>query len=138
LATPGFTWIRRPGWASPTWRQRDVDSVGLYHFSDDMGSEDYNNPLTRMAFRRSQNDPVMRERLLDMMDRRIRPLDVFPPSKMLRFLVAETFSGNLGPWAHLGRSLGTARRVARQQVWFDRALARAERGKLDFEIPTFV
>jgi 2-polyprenyl-6-methoxyphenol hydroxylase-like FAD-dependent oxidoreductase len=119
------------------WRQRDVDSVGLYHFSDDMGSEDYNNPLTRMAFRRSQNDPVMRERMLEMLDRQIRPFDVFPPSKMLRFLMAETLAGNLAPWAHLGRSLGTGLRVARQQAWFDRALVRAERGELDFEVPAF-
>jgi 2-polyprenyl-6-methoxyphenol hydroxylase-like FAD-dependent oxidoreductase len=119
------------------WRQRDVDSIGLYHFADDMGSEDYNNPLTRMAFRRSQQDPQIRDRMLEMMDRRVRPLDVIPPTKMLRFLVAESLSGHLAPWSSLGRSLATALRATRQQAWFDRALDRAKRGELDYAVPKF-
>lgn len=119
------------------WRQRDVDSVGLYHFADDMGSEGYNNALTRMAFRRSQQDPVIRERMLSMMDREIRPMDVLPPTRVIRYLMAETFAGNIAPWSQLGRTLGMGLRVARQQAWFDRALAKVQRGALDYETPTF-
>ncbi len=119
------------------WRRRDADSIGLYHFADDMGSGTFNNPLTRMIFRRSQQDPAIRERMLQQMEREIRPLDVFPPAKMLRFLAAETLQGNLAPWRHVGRSLSTGLLANRQQAWFDRALAKAERGELDFEIPGF-
>src|SRR5215510_8947447 len=39
------------------WRRRDADSLGLYHFAREMGSEHYNNPLTRMIFRRAQASP---------------------------------------------------------------------------------
>ena len=119
------------------WRRRDADSVGLFHFSADMGSEDYNNALTRMAFRRGQADPLIGKLMLQMLDRTIRPMDVFPPRKLLSFLMAESLSGNFAPWSRLGSSLGFGRLVMRQQAYFDRALARAQRGELSYELPSF-
>ena len=119
------------------WRQRDAETIALYHFVDDMGSENHNNPLTRMIFRRSQADPDMRARMLAMMDRELSPLEVLPPARVLRYLAAETLSGRLGPWAHLGASLGMSLRAARHQAFFDRALDRARRGQLDFATPRY-
>jgi flavin-dependent dehydrogenase len=120
------------------WRRRDADSVGLYHFAGDMGSEDYNNPLTRMVFKRAQNSPAMKERMFLMMNREIRPLDTIPPATLLRWILAESLSGNFAPWSSLGRSLRLGMRVGRQQAILDRALAQAERGELATTLPSLL
>jgi len=117
------------------WRRRDADSIGLYHFAGDMGSEDYNNAFTRMAFKRAQRSPAMKQRMYQMMDRQLRPQDMIPPVKVWSWLLAESLAGHFAPWSCLGRSLRFARRVGRQQAVLDRALARAERGEVDTTIP---
>ncbi|HUI26339.1 MAG TPA: NAD(P)/FAD-dependent oxidoreductase [Candidatus Kryptonia bacterium] len=117
------------------WRRRDADSIGLYHFAADMGSEDYDNPFTRMMFKRAQNSPAMVKRMYRMMDRRLRPQHMIPPTRVLGWLVAETFAGNFAPWSYLGRTFRFGRTVARQQAVLDRALAKAERGDLDTSVP---
>ncbi|MGH7857460.1 MAG: NAD(P)/FAD-dependent oxidoreductase, partial [Candidatus Binatia bacterium] len=120
------------------WRRRDADSLGLYHFAADMGSEDYNNPFTRMLFRRAQNDPAVRKRMYAMMDREIRPLEMMPPARVLRWLLAEAFAGNFAPWSRFGRTLRFGRLIDRQQRILDRALARAERGDADATLPALL
>lgn len=118
------------------WRRRDADSLGLYYFAQDMGSEDYNNPFTRMIFDRTQNCPAMKQRMYGMMDRGVRPQDMIPPATLLRWLLAEGASGRFAPWSWLGRSMRFGRRVVRQQAVLDRALARVERGDLDPALPS--
>lgn len=117
------------------WRRRDADSIGLYHFAGDMGSEDYNNALTRMLFRRAQGDPAMRQRMYRMMDRELRPMDMFPPAKLLGWMLAEGLAGRFGPWSAFGRTVRFGRTVDRQQRILDRALAVAERGGADDAVP---
>jgi flavin-dependent dehydrogenase len=117
------------------WRRRDAASLGLYHFARDMGSDDYNNPLTRMVFRRAQASPAMMKLMYRMMDRQIHPQDMLPPATALRWLLAESLAGNFAPWSVLGRSLRYGRQVARHQAILDRALAKAERGDLDPRCP---
>jgi flavin-dependent dehydrogenase len=118
------------------WRRRDADSIGLYHFAADMGSEEYNNPLTRLIFDRAQRSPAMMERMYRMMDRQLRPLDMIPVTTLVGWLLAESVAGNVAPWSSLGRSLRLGRRVVRQQAILDRALARAERGDVDDTVPS--
>jgi flavin-dependent dehydrogenase len=71
------------------WRRRDAGSIGLYHFASDMGSDDYNNPFTRMVFRRAQNSPAMRPRMHRMMTRELRPMDMIPATRVVGWLLAE-------------------------------------------------
>lgn len=118
------------------WRRRDADSLGLYHFAGEMGSEHYNNPFTQMLFRRAQSSPVMKRRMFLMMDRQLHPQDMMPPARVLGWLLAECCAGNLAPLPFLGRTLRFGRLVARQQAVLDRALARAERGDLDPSLPS--
>ena len=118
------------------WRQRDADSVGLYHFADDMGSEDYNNAFTRMVFRRAMNSPDMVQRMYRMMERDLRPQDMIPPATLLGWLLAESLSGNLAPWVAFGRALRSGWKVARHQAILDHALADAERGDLTVRVPS--
>src|SRR5262245_45985718 len=118
------------------WRRRDVDSIGLYHYADDMGSEDYSNPLTCMLFRRAMSSPTMTRRLHRMMDRELRPLDLIPLPRLLGWLVTESLSGNLAPWSCLGRALRFAGTVRRHQAILDRALASAERSDVAPAVPS--
>jgi len=113
------------------WRRRDADSIGLYHFAGDMGSDGYNNGLTRMLFRRAQGDPAMRQRMYRMMDRELRPQDMIPPAKLLGWMLAEGLAGRFDPWRAFGRTLRFGRTIERQQRILDRALAAAERGAAD-------
>jgi flavin-dependent dehydrogenase len=117
------------------WRRRDADSLGLYHFAADMGSDTYNNAFTRMVFRRSQASRAMQRRLRQMMDRQIRPQDMVPLGTVLRWLVGGTLAGEFSPWSALGRTLRFGRLIARQQAVLDRALARVERGEADWTVP---
>lgn len=119
------------------WRRRDTDSLGLYHFASDMGSEEYNNPVTRMLFKRTQNSPTMMKRMYDVIDRELRPQDMLKPSTALRWILAETFGGNFAIWSVLGRSLRFGQLIQRQQAVLDRALDRAEGGDLDYTVPSF-
>lgn len=100
-----------------------------------MGSEHYNNPFTRMIFRRVQNSPAMLRRMFGMMDRQILPQDMIPLPRMLGWLVAESFHGNWAPWSQLGRTLRFGRQIMRQQAVLDRALAAADRGDRDASVP---
>jgi flavin-dependent dehydrogenase len=117
------------------WRCRDADSLGLYHFADDMGSEEYNNPFTRMIFARAMNSPAMKLRMHAMMERELRPQDMVPPAKLLGWLLAESLAGNLAPWSALRRTLRLGRKVVRQQAILDRALKKAELGDLEPAVP---
>jgi flavin-dependent dehydrogenase len=117
------------------WRCRDAESLGLYHFAGDMSSEDYNNALTRVMFKRAQGNPAMMARMYRMMTRELRPQEMVPPLTVLGWLVTEAFAGNFSPFAALGRSLRFGRTVNRQQAILDRALAKARRGELDASVP---
>ncbi len=117
------------------WRQRDADSLGLYHFAGDMGSPEFNNPLNEMLFRRTRNSPAAMQRMTEMMDRRRRPIEMFPPLQMLSWLTRETLAGNLAPWRALPRTFRFGQMIERQQKILDRALATAEAGDLKPTLP---
>lgn len=117
------------------WRRRDADSLGLYHFAAEMGSPHYNNPLTRMLFRRTQRSPAMRRRMRRMMTRELRPQEMIPPVRMLAWLAAESVAGDHSPWSQVRRTLQLGKTIVRQQAILDRALARAEGGDPDLALP---
>lgn len=120
------------------WRRRDADSLGLFYFAGDMGSPEYNNAFTRMLFDRGQADPVIADRMGKMMTREIRPQEMLPPLRVLRWLLAETFSGRLGPLRAAGRMARLRTLIDRQQIAVDRALERAESGVLDWTPPALL
>jgi hypothetical protein len=100
-----------------------------------MGSEEYNNPVTRMLFKRTQNSPAMMRRMYKVMDRAIRPQDMLKPLTALRWILGETFAGNFALKSALGRTFRLGQLIQRQQAIFDRALKTAERGNLDYGVP---
>ncbi len=117
------------------WRRRDAESIGLYHFAGEMGSPEYNNPFTRIAFKHAQKSPAMQQRMDWMMTREIRPQDMMPPSRVLAWLAAESLHGNFAPWTAMPRAARLRSVIDRQQKVLDRALTRAETGDLDMAVP---
>ncbi len=120
------------------WRRRDADSLGLYYFAGDMGSPAYNDPFTRMLFRRGQEDQTITKRMYEMMDRELRPQDMIPTSRAMRWLASETLSGDFGPLGAVGRVVRLRKLIDRHQAVLDRALERAERGTLDSSLPALL
>lgn len=118
------------------WRRRDADSLGLYHFAEDMSAPGYDNALTRMMFQHAQNSPSVMKRMYRMMNRELRPQDMLPPLRILGWILSESLRGNVAPWASLGRTLRLGRRIIRQQAILDRALAKAKRGDPDRSVPS--
>jgi hypothetical protein len=74
--------------------------------------------------------------MFEMMRRTIRPQDVLAPLTAIRWLLAESLAGNFAPWSSLGRTLRFGQLVQRQQGILDKALAKAERGDLDYSVPS--
>lgn len=109
------------------WRRRDADSIGLYRMAADMGSGVYNNPFTRMVYRRSQASAAMRARLLAVIDRECRPQDMLPAWRLAAWLLADACQGRLDSFSGFGRMLRLALGVAREQARFDRELSGVER-----------
>jgi flavin-dependent dehydrogenase len=105
------------------WRRRDADSIGLYHMAADMGSGNYNAPITQMLFRRMQAQPDLRRRMLAVLDRESRPQDVLPVGRLVAWLASELAHGRFSSFSGLGRALRQGLVVGREQARCDRALA---------------
>ena len=107
------------------WRRRDADSIGLYRMAADMGSEGYNNPFTRMVYRKVQTSPAMRARMLTVLDRERRPQDLMTLPRLAGWLAAEALAGRFRSFSGFGRTLANAARVIHEQTDLDRKLAAA-------------
>jgi flavin-dependent dehydrogenase len=105
------------------WRRRDADSIGLYRMAGDMGSDGYNNPFTRMIYRKVQASPAMRARMLTVLDREQRPQELMTLPRLAGWLAAEAFAGRFRSFSGFGRTLAIAARTGREQAGFDRKLA---------------
>jgi flavin-dependent dehydrogenase len=105
------------------WRRRDADSIGLYRMAIDMATPGYNNPFTRMIYRRVQASPTMRARMMRLIDREDRPQDLLPLGRLVGWLVSEAAHGRFGSFRGFGSTLRSALRTAGEQRRFDRALA---------------
>ena len=77
------------------WRQRDVDSIDLFHFARDMADPGYVNPLNRLVFERAMASPEILRRLGAQTDRELSPYDVVPPGTVMRWVVAAALRGRL-------------------------------------------
>jgi flavin-dependent dehydrogenase len=108
------------------WRRRDADSIGLYRMAIDMGSPGYNSPFTRMIYRRVQESPTMRARMMTLIDRENRPQELLPLGRLVAWLFAEAAHGRFASFRGFGRTLASAFRTGGEQRRFDRALAAAE------------
>jgi flavin-dependent dehydrogenase len=77
------------------WRQRDRDSLDLFHFAHDMGGVDYLNPLNRLVYERARTSAEVVARLGMQADREISPYAVVPTGTIVRWVVGATLRGRL-------------------------------------------
>jgi flavin-dependent dehydrogenase len=77
------------------WRQRDRDSLDLFHFARDMGAADFINPVNRLFYERAGTSPEVCARLSRMVDREISPYAVVPPATVVRWVLGATLRGRL-------------------------------------------
>ncbi len=77
------------------WRQRDVDSIDLFHFAHDMSDPGYVNALNQLVFERAGRSPELRARLAAQVNREISPYDVVPVGTVLRMVLGAVLRGKL-------------------------------------------
>jgi len=77
------------------WRQRDVDSVDLFHFAKGLADPSYVSPLNRLVYERARESPAIMERLSAQADRELSPYDVVPSGTIMRWVAGAALRGRL-------------------------------------------
>jgi flavin-dependent dehydrogenase len=104
------------------WRQRDAQRIETFCWSRDLGEADAINGLERLVTERAPATPGIRDRLGAVMDGRLSPYRLFPPSQVARWVAAAVLRGRfdvIAPFlstafraARVQRELGRRRRLA--------------------------
>jgi flavin-dependent dehydrogenase len=76
------------------WRQRDVDSIDLYNFAQDMAAPTYVNPLNQLVYALAARSPTLIERLTAQVDRELSPYEVVPMGTLLKAMGGAMLRGN--------------------------------------------
>ena len=76
------------------WRQRDVDSIDLFHFARDMGDPSYVNPLNRLVYEHAARSPDLMARLQAQANREISPYEVVQLGTLLKLMGGALLRGN--------------------------------------------
>jgi flavin-dependent dehydrogenase len=77
------------------WRQRDVDSIDLFHFAKDLADPSYVSPLNRLVYERARESPEIMARLSAQADRELSPYDVVPTGTVMRWVAGAALRGRL-------------------------------------------
>lgn len=88
------------------WRQRDVDSIDLFHFAADLGSEDYVNPLNRLVFEHVRRQPALIARLAAGVDRQISPYEALAPHAVMGWVLGAVLRGTFSVVPSFIRRIG--------------------------------
>src|SRR5580692_10576173 len=68
------------------WRQRDVESIDLFHFARDMADPSYVNPINRLVYAHASRSPELLARISAQSNREISPYAVVPLGTLLRLV----------------------------------------------------
>jgi flavin-dependent dehydrogenase len=101
------------------WRQRDVDSIDLFHFARDMADPSYVNPVNKMVFALAARSPEFLPRLQAQARREISPYQVFPMGTVLRAVAGAMLRGNFAvvpAFFAAGKRGAKAARARRERV----------------------
>jgi menaquinone-9 beta-reductase len=89
-------------------KQRNLDSIELFHFASDFGGTAYRNPLNRVALDHLRHSPALISRLGAVLDREVSPYEAVPALKVLQWTLAALARGN---GSVLGSFFTSARRT---------------------------
>ena len=101
------------------WRQRDVDSIDLFHFARGMADPSYVNPLNEVVFGLAARSPELLARLQAQARRELSPYDVVPMGTVLRGMAGAMLRGNfavLPAFFTAGKRGATAQRARRERL----------------------
>ena len=113
------------------WRQRDVESIDLFHFAHDMADPSYVNPLNQAVYALAGRSPELIERLQAQARREISPYAVVPMGTVLRAVAGAVLRGNFGvlpAFFAAGQRGAKAQRAQRERIALLDALPRARPG----------
>lgn len=109
------------------WRQRDVESLELFHFARDLGEVSYNNPFTQLVFSKCSGNPVLSQRFVDVVERRLSPYEAFTVGEVLRWTFGAVLRGRfsvLKPFVRAGKVGGYVKKeLERRRKLVQRVLA---------------
>jgi flavin-dependent dehydrogenase len=108
------------------WRQRDVDSYPFYCLAADMGSLDYANPFNDIVFGKLEKREELRLRMVEVIERRLSPLDAFRPHEAIGWLVAAVARGRFAAFGSFVRGARQTARRQRELKQLKRLLAQAQ------------
>lgn len=91
------------------WRARDVAALPWYFVGKEAGAPGPLPELYRVFLSRLEANPFLKARLIDAIDRRVPPVDVFPPTRALAWALAAALRGRPRVLVEL---LGLAARAA--------------------------
>jgi flavin-dependent dehydrogenase len=103
--------------------QRDVDSLELYHFAQDLGDPGYLNPLNAIVFQRAAKRPDIAARIAQSVDRVISPQAAIPVRDVIRWTFGAVLRGRfsvLSPFLATGKRNG---RIAKLRAEAEARLA---------------
>lgn len=96
------------------WRQRDIDRMDMYHWSQDLGAADHVNALERLVARRVTHTPELQPRLGAVMDGHLSPFRLIPPRRAARWTLAELVRGRGRPFAEVLKAAVREQRARRE------------------------
>src|SRR5262249_35482295 len=105
------------------WRRRDVATLPLHFDALRQGHVDYNDPFMRWVIGRMSRRSDLRERLAQVLDRRIDPQEMIPGRAMLGFIGAALLRGRfdvLSGFLRAGKAMGEeARELTERKTLLD-------------------
>jgi len=97
--------------------QRDLDSLELFHFAQDLGDPSYINPLNALVFERAKTRPEIAERLALSVDRVIAPQAAIPVRDVIGWTLGALLRGRfsvLPPFFASGKRNGQVAKLRAQ------------------------
>lgn len=78
------------------WRRRDAERIETFCWSRDLGAADAVNALERLVAERMAAAPRLQDRMGAVVDGRISPYGLFPPSQVARWVAGALLRGHVG------------------------------------------
>jgi flavin-dependent dehydrogenase len=106
------------------WRQRDVDRMQIFYWSRDLGAADRVTALERLVAKRVTHAPDLQPRLGAIIDGRLPPFRLIPPSRALRWTAGELVRGRGRASVEMLRTAVLEQRARREVARRQRQLPR--------------
>jgi flavin-dependent dehydrogenase len=116
---------RSPRAIERRWRRRDAERIEMFHWARELGDTRPVDALQRLVLARMTNAPDLHERFADIIDGQLRPYDLVPNARAVRWVSAALLHGQTATLSPL-REVAKRRTHARGDLRrFQRLLRRS-------------